>query len=227
MRVTKTQIRRIIKEELNKVLAEQIGVSGAEMADALSADFPEGAFQSGMDEVFGPQTYIDEFVQRHPDLAEKFGSLELFQQLKKSHSNLNKAAVAMPRDERRRKFASSMDLVDWVVDDMAKHFSRKRPTPKTHADISALGLEDVPSESRSMFMPGGALHTFLNTPGNEGMTPPQALELYNQAFKAFTRIDRAERNRMMKQHRAVLNQGGPGEETEMMQWITSKMQELV
>ena len=226
MKITKTQIRRIIREELDRVLSEIRDVPGEEMSAALSGDFPEGAFQSGMDEIYGPETYIDEFVQKHPELAEKFGSLELYQQLKKSQSNLNKAAVAMPRDERRRKFASSMDLVDWVVDDMAKYFSRKRPTPKTHADISALGLEDVPSESRSMFMPGGALHTFLNTPGNEGMTPPQALELYNQAFKAFTRFDRAERNRMIKQHRAVLNQGGPAEETEMMQWITSKMQEL-
>ena len=214
MKITKTQIRRIIREELDRVLSEIRDVSGEEFASAMSGDFPEGAFQSGMDEIYGPQTYIDEFVQRHPELAEKFGSLELFQQLKKSHSNLNKAAVAMPRDERRRKFASSKDLVDWVVDDMAKYFSKKTPAPQTHAELSALGIENIPSESRGMFMPGKFMHTFLNKPGNEGITPERAMELWDQSFDAMKRLPRAEFRR--------LRQSKP----EMMQWTMDKMQEL-
>ena len=214
MRITKTQIRRIIREELNRVLSEIRDVSGEEMADALSADFPEGAFQSGMDEIYGPKTYIDEFVQRYPELAEKFGSLQLYQQLQKSYSNLNKAAQAMPRDERMRKFAKIMDLVDWVVDDMADRFSRKTPTPQTHAEISSLGLENVPPESRGMFMPGKFMHTFLNKPGNEGITPERAMELWDQSFKALKSLPRAEFRR--------IRQSKP----ELMQWTADKMQEL-
>jgi hypothetical protein len=214
MKITKTQIRRIIREELNRVLSEIRDVSGEEMADALSADFPEGAFQSGMDEIYGPKTYIDEFVQRYPELAEKFGSLQLFQQLQKSYSNLNKAAQAMPRDERRRKFTKTMDLVDWVVDDMADRFSRKTPTPQTHAEISGLGLENVPPESRGMFMPGKFMHTFINKPGNEGITPERAMELFQQAHVALRQLPRAE---FMQ-----LRQSKP----ELMQWTADKMQEL-
>jgi len=211
MKITKTQIRRIIREELNRVLSEIRDVPGEEFASAMSGDFPEGAFTAGEADYFGPDSFIEAFAQEHPELAEKFGSLDQFEQFRKSWKRMFKDPAGR---KERLKFKTEQDYVDWIVADMARAFSRRTPAPQTHAELSALGIENIPRESRGMFMPGKFMHTFLNKPGNEGITPERAMELWDQSFDAMKRLPRAEFRR--------LRQSKP----EMMQWTMDKMQEL-
>ena len=96
----------------------------------------------------------------------------------------------------------------------------------SQAQEEVAGLENIPAESRDMFLPGKLLHTFINAPANEGVTPSIALKLFNKAFTELGRNRELRRDLAIK-HREARAQGVSAEETPMMQWIANKMQEYL
>ena len=96
----------------------------------------------------------------------------------------------------------------------------------SQAQEEVAGLENIPAESREMFLPGKLLHTFINDPANEGVTPSIALKLFNKAFTELGRNRELRRDLAMK-HKEARAQGVSAEETPMMQWIANKMQEYL
>ena len=93
----------------------------------------------------------------------------------------------------------------------------------SQAQEDVAGLEDIPAESREMFLPGKLLHTFI-TKTNPGIAPAEALRLFNKAFTELGR-NRELRRDLAAKHKEARAQGVSAEETPMMQWIANRMQE--